>query len=81
MVQTQHPEHYAVRAVQAQDRAGFYEEELKFRAELGYPPYRRLADVSARGRGGRPGAAPSSAECAAALRGIARPHGLSARLA
>ena len=34
-------------AVQAQDRASFYEPELKFRAELGYPPFRRLAVVSA----------------------------------
>ncbi|HET9855682.1 MAG TPA: hypothetical protein VFR53_11550 [Methylomirabilota bacterium] len=69
VVQTQHPDHYAVRAVQAQDRAGFYEEELKFRAELGYPPYRRLALVSVRGREDGPVRA-LVAECAAALRGI-----------
>jgi primosomal protein N' (replication factor Y) len=69
VVQTQHPDHYAVRAVQAQDRAGFYEEELKFRAELGYPPYRRLALVSVRGRADGP-VRTLVAECAAALRGI-----------
>ncbi|HEY7435860.1 MAG TPA: hypothetical protein VIE41_12025 [Methylomirabilota bacterium] len=70
VIQTQHPEHYAVRAVQAQDRSGFYEEELRFRAELGYPPYRRLALVSARSpEDGR--AQALAAECAAALRGIA----------
>jgi primosomal protein N' (replication factor Y) (superfamily II helicase) len=50
IVQTLHPEHYAVQAVRAQDRAGFYEHELRFRAELGYPPFRRLCVVSVRGR-------------------------------
>jgi len=69
VIQTQHPEHYAVRAVQTQDRASFYDEELKFRAELGYPPYRRLAEVSARGREDGPVRA-LVGECAAALRGI-----------
>jgi primosomal protein N' (replication factor Y) len=50
IVQTLHPEHYAVQAVRAQDRDGFYEHELRFRAELGYPPFRRLCVVSVRGR-------------------------------
>jgi primosomal protein N' len=55
--------------VLAQDRTSFYEEELKFRAELGYPPYRRLAAVSARGR--EDGLVQTLvAECATALRGI-----------
>ncbi|MGH7400034.1 MAG: hypothetical protein ACRELW_21145, partial [Candidatus Rokuibacteriota bacterium] len=70
VVQTQHPEHYAVKAVQAQDRAGFYEDELRFRAELGYPPYRRLAEVSARAREDAK-ARELAADCVAALRGIA----------
>jgi primosomal protein N' (replication factor Y) len=70
VVQTQHPEHYAVQAVQAQDRDRFYDEELRFRAELGYPPYRRLAEVSTRSR--EPGRARALAdECVTALRGIA----------
>ncbi|HSE04889.1 MAG TPA: hypothetical protein VLK35_12115 [Methylomirabilota bacterium] len=69
VVQTQHPEHYAIKAVQAQDRAGFFEEELRFRAELGYPPYRRLAEVSARAREDGPARALAT-DCAAALRGI-----------
>jgi primosomal protein N' (replication factor Y) len=70
VIQTQHPEHYAIRAVQAQDRAIFYEDELRFRAELGYPPFRRLARVSARAR--EDGVARALAtECAAALRGVA----------
>lgn len=69
VVQTQHPHHYAVQAVEAQDRARFYDAELRFRAELGYPPYRRLAEVSARAAdAGR--AQALAADCAAALRGI-----------
>lgn len=70
IIQTQHPEHYVVKAVQAQDRAGFYEEELRFRAELGYPPYRRLAEVSARARD-EAKARGLAVDCVAALRGIA----------
>src|SRR6266508_871545 len=50
VVQTLHPEHYAVQAARAQDRDGFYKYELRFRAELGYPPFRRLCVVSVRGR-------------------------------
>jgi primosomal protein N' (replication factor Y) len=70
VVQTQHPEHYAVQAALAQDRARFYDEELRFRAELGYPPYRRLAEVSTRSR--EPGRAQALADaCVTALRGIA----------
>jgi primosomal protein N' (replication factor Y) len=70
VIQTQHPEHYVIKAVQAQDRASFYEDELRFRAELGYPPYRRLAEVSARARDdGR--ARALALDCATALRGIA----------
>ena len=69
IVQTQHPEHYAVRTVQAQDRAAFYKEELRFRAELGYPPFRRLCEVSARAREDSRAHALAD-ECAAALRGI-----------
>jgi primosomal protein N' (replication factor Y) len=70
IVQTQHPEHYAVRTVQAQDHAGFYKEELRFRAELGYPPFRRLCEVSARAREDARARALAD-ECAGALRGIA----------
>ncbi|MEK7701476.1 MAG: hypothetical protein AAB418_05665, partial [candidate division NC10 bacterium] len=52
IVQSQNPTHYAYDAVVRQDLAGFYRHELKFRAELGYPPFRRLAIVSARGGAG-----------------------------
>jgi primosomal protein N' (replication factor Y) len=70
VVQTQHPDHYAVRSARDQDRAGFYAEELRFRAELGYPPFRRLCEISARARE-EARARALAADCAAALRGIA----------
>jgi primosomal protein N' (replication factor Y) (superfamily II helicase) len=50
VVQTLHPEHYALGAVRDRDRAAFYELELQFRSELGYPPFRRLCQISARGK-------------------------------
>jgi len=43
VIQSQNPSHYAIDAVARQDLGGFYRPELKFRAELGYPPFRRLA--------------------------------------
>jgi primosomal protein N' (replication factor Y) len=69
VVQTRHPEHAAVRAVTRRERAPFYEHELAFRAELGYPPFRRLCAIAARGR-----AAAARAlidECVRAVAGIA----------
>jgi primosomal protein N' (replication factor Y) len=71
VVQSQNPEHYAIAAIAAQDLGTFYKDELKFRAELGYPPFRRIAIVTVTGK--------SAAEIeplveagAAALRGAPR---------
>jgi primosomal protein N' (replication factor Y) len=50
IVQSQNPEHYGVAAVVKHDLATFYDQELKFRAELGYPPFRRLAVITVKGR-------------------------------
>jgi primosomal protein N' (replication factor Y) len=50
IVQTQHPDHHAIRAVAAQELGSFYKPELKFRAEAGYPPFRRLAVLTIQGR-------------------------------
>ncbi|MFQ5829598.1 MAG: primosomal protein N' [Candidatus Methylomirabilia bacterium] len=50
IVQTQHPDHYALRAVATQEQSRFYKPELEFRADLGYPPFRRLCVVSLRAR-------------------------------
>jgi len=49
IIQSQNPGHYAFEAVAHQNLGEFYRQELKFRAELGYPPFRRLAVVTARG--------------------------------
>lgn len=43
VIQTYHPEHYALRLANAQDYEGFYEIERNFRENLGYPPFVALA--------------------------------------
>jgi len=45
IVQTYTPEHYCIRAASRHDYAGFYRQELDFRREQGYPPFRRLAQL------------------------------------
>ena len=42
VIQTFNPNHYAIRRAQQHDYAGFYEDELPLRRELGYPPFSRL---------------------------------------
>jgi primosomal protein N' (replication factor Y) len=42
LIQTYNPEHYSIRFAKEHDYSGFFEEEMVFRKELGYPPYRRL---------------------------------------
>jgi primosomal protein N' (replication factor Y) len=49
VIQSQNPTHYALEAVAHQEMGAFYRPELKFRAELGYPPFRRLAVVTLSG--------------------------------
>jgi primosomal protein N' (replication factor Y) len=41
--QTYKPEHYAVQAAAEHDYAAFYQREMSFRREQGYPPAGRLA--------------------------------------
>jgi primosomal protein N' (replication factor Y) len=45
ILQTYHPDHYAVVAAAAHDYAKFAAQELAFRREQGYPPYRRLVKL------------------------------------
>lgn len=45
VVQTYWPDHPAIRAAAAHDRALFLDGELQSRRELGYPPFTRLANV------------------------------------
>ncbi|HEV8584488.1 MAG TPA: primosomal protein N' [Methylomirabilota bacterium] len=49
IVQSQTPEHYAFDACARQDLDAFYGQEMKFRGELGYPPFRRLAIITLTG--------------------------------
>jgi primosomal protein N' (replication factor Y) len=42
IIQTYEPEHYAFRYIKNHDYEGFYEEEIKMRRELFYPPFSRL---------------------------------------
>src|SRR5262249_33969795 len=45
VAQSQTPEHYVFAACAQQELAAFYRQEMKFRGELGYPPFRRLAII------------------------------------
>lgn len=45
VIQTYHPDHYAVVAASEHDYEAFAERELAFRREQGYPPYIRLAKL------------------------------------
>jgi primosomal protein N' (replication factor Y) len=43
LIQTYHPQHYALRHACAQDFRGFYDEEIRHRRNHGYPPFVALA--------------------------------------
>jgi primosomal protein N' (replication factor Y) len=49
LIQTYHPEHYALRHACAQDYGAFYEEEIRYRKSLSYPPFVSLAALLVRG--------------------------------
>lgn len=42
IIQTYAPEHYAIRAAQEHDYHAFYQEEIAFRRQTGYPPFARM---------------------------------------
>jgi primosomal protein N' (replication factor Y) (superfamily II helicase) len=42
LIQTYNPEHYALQATQEHDYHAFYNQEIAFRRETGYPPYGQL---------------------------------------
>jgi primosomal protein N' (replication factor Y) len=72
VIQSQNTGHYAFDAVARQDLAAFYRREIPLRAELGYPPFRRLAlltvDAADSARAGATGARSLAEEVGAALR-------------
>src|SRR5215475_6684996 len=45
VLQTFHPEHYAIEFAQRHDYLGFYEKEVRFRKWMHYPPFSALANV------------------------------------
>jgi primosomal protein N' (replication factor Y) len=45
LIQTYYPEHYALQHASGQDYHGFYEEEIRFRSQLSYPPFVVLASI------------------------------------
>jgi primosomal protein N' (replication factor Y) len=45
ILQTYQPEHYVIEAAAKHDYAGFYEREIGYRRDLGYPPFRRMARI------------------------------------
>jgi len=48
LVETYHPEHYAIALAAQQDYFSFYEKELQFRRMMHYPPFAALASVLVR---------------------------------
>ncbi len=50
LIQTINPDHYAIRLAAAQDYAGFYQKELRFRRLMRYPPFSALANVLVRAK-------------------------------
>ncbi len=45
ILQTYQPKHYAIQMAAEHDFANFYDTEIGYRRELGYPPFRRLARI------------------------------------
>ena len=46
VIQTYNPDHYAIAAGAAQDYHSFYEQEITFRRQLGYPPFQHLLKIT-----------------------------------
>jgi len=45
LVQTQHPEHYALQCAREHDYPRFYDQEIRDRERLNYPPFCRLINI------------------------------------
>jgi primosomal protein N' (replication factor Y) len=50
LVESYHPEHYAIQHAARQDYLGFFEQEVRFRRLMHYPPFAALANVVVRDR-------------------------------
>lgn len=49
IIQTVNPGHYSLRHSVLHDYHSFFEDEVRYRAELGYPPFRRIVKLEFRG--------------------------------
>jgi primosomal protein N' (replication factor Y) len=45
VLQTYQPEHYVIQAAARHDYETFYQKEIRYRRELGYPPFRRFVRI------------------------------------
>ncbi|MCD5390776.1 primosomal protein N' [candidate division NPL-UPA2 bacterium] len=52
IIQTYNPEHYSIQTARLHDYPNFYGQEIKFRRELGYPPFSHLINVTLQSRDG-----------------------------
>jgi len=50
VIETDFPGHHAIKAIEAQDANIFYDEELKQRRQLGFPPFRHAIILRIRGK-------------------------------
>ncbi len=50
LVQTKHPENYALMFAQQYDYKNFYKQEIEFRKDLSYPPFCNIAKVTIRNK-------------------------------
>ena len=50
IIQTFNPEHYAIRLTEHHDYLAFYEQEMKIRKQLKYPPYVYLCSIRFSGK-------------------------------
>ncbi len=46
IIQTYNPEHYSIQAARFHDYDIFYRQEIKFRRELNYPPFKHLVNIT-----------------------------------
>ncbi|PIS28518.1 primosomal protein N' [Candidatus Saganbacteria bacterium CG08_land_8_20_14_0_20_45_16] len=52
VIQSYTPDHYAIQAAAKHDYESFYNQELKYREELGYPPFSKLITLVISGKNG-----------------------------
>jgi primosomal protein N' (replication factor Y) len=69
VIQTAFPDHYSIREAAREDYPAFYEEEIRFRRLMNYPPFSAMAEIVLWGKDPRP-----LAEKARELSGRAKAH-------